>query len=647
MKAGGRFALWCLAATATAFLLTLALQPDEYPPYDIYARNWDRSNEIDWRIQVIDTRSDERTDIAPIISALVRRQDPPRAIGLDFQMEKRSEAENSPIPDDAMVEAIRAAVAQDIPVFLAMRNKGLVYEKFLEAGAVAAIVDVDQDKWSRPRGVVAATAGARPVYGLAARLAPFLLGDDTERGVRLDGERLQVMNGRKSRYLDLEPGPEATLAVAIDFAKGAVGKPRRWRADMAFPSGYVALLGGLRGDRDMHDVPALDRSNSYPGVLLHAQALRTILTGTPPWRPGLLGVALILALSTALVALLVGRLPGPAWGLAGTVVMMLAWFALGFVLYRSARIMLPAKAMALGCICAFAMDTWRRVRDQRSALAGFIAEVDKARDTNGPRPESGIDTLPYVIAGIRAGVERYPGGKERVERLIDVAEVTIKTLAAILAAELRLRSESKWSSRLARLERPSLGHYWELARTVADGLSGDPASATVPELVALLSNRQNRRRIDRLVELRNSIRGHRSLLPPRDYQPVLEALEADVDALLGQLGFLVRYPICLVRGMGLDGERLLAEVHVWTGPSTEPRHEKLPVQSQVKTDELVVISRGSGATLELAPLLARVHCAQHKEREFGFANGVTRARKPRYLGYAKGCLLETEETWPT
>ncbi len=649
-------------AAAAAILFQAVFEPDDMAPFDAVTRAWTGKAEQSVEFTVVDLGAGvrSRATIAAAVERIAAAK--PRAIGIDVLLDEPR--------DDAGDAALERAIARAAPVPVVVAAEevpagrgepaGLAkpLARFAEKGAVPGVANVLHDARGAVRGAVAwAQDGDRRVFGFAALLAGAL----RDGGVRVaeDGESLVVGAGAGAREIAVRRSlPTSGLegaGYAIDFVAGDAvrvvphGVLESLGADAdtgraalaALVTGRAVLIGeaDLRRNGDMKSVPALSEGFT-PGILVQAQALRTLLDGAPPSLPRPFPRILwTLAAAVATTALcLRARRPKRALLALGAVEASVAVVALS--LFLGAGVVVPL-ANAWGApVAAFAIDLWRRARGGRAATGAYL----RARAAPAAAVPVSDAAVPYPIAAVRASAAAFKPGRERVERLVDAAEAGAKLLAAVAVADA-LRGGAGSSSLRARvakaLPKPSLGTFValfrEAAREVADREPDDDAFA--PEIGALAGDPEVERILERFAALRNETRGHGAfaLLPLDECRTMEAALQADLDALCSRLRFLAEAPLVRFDGTHRTPEGLVADVQLLMGPGESHPHAELPVREDAPRGDVVLVSRATGAVLSLSPFLASVPCRKHDREEVACINGTSSAMNPQYLSYVTGC----------
>ncbi|HEX4884462.1 MAG TPA: adenylate/guanylate cyclase domain-containing protein [Casimicrobiaceae bacterium] len=322
----------------------------------------------------------------------------PRAIGLDVILPERAYPALAPRDDVAMATALLAA-RRSVPV----------------------VVGITARADGTPRPVLPALLGAATAHGLA--LFPA---DVDGRVRRIDdrlgahGERVPTLVGEIARTLGL-PAARGGLHYALGdgFAAVPLATVLRWHArgdvdalERAF-HGRVVLVGAVLPYEDRFAQPvALDRADArrdVPGVMVHAQALRSLeanalVRPVPPWA--------------ALAFLAGAALPwfprGPWTRMAALTGVAVAATALAALALRQALDVPLAAALAGALLAAAtrsALDAWC-AREERLRLAaqfgGYVSPAVLDAILAGRLDDEarrGRRVLAFLFADVRGFVE--------------------------------------------------------------------------------------------------------------------------------------------------------------------------------------------------------------------------------------------------
>lgn len=349
-----------------------------------------------------------RTFLAQLITTL--NQKGVRAIGLDILFDQPTE----PGADQALLKALRDSAAPVIVAYADREHLTPEQQPFLDAftaGLRRNYINLPVDNVD---GVIRTlfpgriAPDGRFMPGMVAALA----------GVELPDAVIPL------RYRGLAPG-----AAADDLASAIKHYPAHLAATLpaAWLAGKIVLVGSYLpvGSEDMWKTPfaALlgNQKGLLPGVMIHAHGLTQLLEGriapvSSPW------VAIGLYIVAALSGIALTRLDWPAvvsMGLA--LVVILAFWALGFWWYRLEGVLLPLSGPSLALLVAAwwsHADASRQERRQKqfihSAFARYlhpdwvrqlVADPDLLR-LSGERRE--ITVLFSDVAGFTSTSEALP-----------------------------------------------------------------------------------------------------------------------------------------------------------------------------------------------------------------------------------------------
>jgi class 3 adenylate cyclase len=290
----------------------------------------------------------------------------PRAVGIDMELPERSYDFVRPGSDRELLAALLALRASaPLVIALGVGQTGRVrapHAAFLaaagEAGSGLAVYPLDADQRVRRFDERVGEAGdAVPTFaGVMAR----------RLGATAHAGWIDFSAGAAFEYV-----PAHTVH---DWARNA----RMQDLERAF-AGRVVLIGSVLPFVDRHPLPvplaAWESGRAAPGVLLHAQALRSLLdTGLVRAPPGFVGFALVLIGSSVWFAF--GRLRVGAVVLLGFVGLLVG---LGlWMLHQSVFVPISAAAASAG-VAAFGRtlhDAWhhRRERERlKRSFAGYVS----------------------------------------------------------------------------------------------------------------------------------------------------------------------------------------------------------------------------------------------------------------------------------
>ncbi len=330
-----------------------------------------------------------------------------RVVGVDLVLPDRSHAAIAPDLDRALVDGI-----------LRMR----------QAGGVVLALTVDEG--GRPRAVHPVFLGAAGPQGAGFalwRADPDGVVRAFDERLGAGGEAIPTFVGQLARALGVEP-----VAGRINYALGTgfdvlpLATVLQWVRDgderrlAAALDGKVVLVGSVLPFSDRTRVPVpLVRGGAAdgdePGVLVHAQALRTLLAGRtvqplPAW------VAALLA-GLAGFAWLGGRRPAAALAtvLAGSAVVFGAglWALARDVLAPVAAVVVTLALAAGARLALEATVAWRERIRLRGVFSGYVspqvmAEIEAGRLEGLANARRFICVLVMDVRGFTTRAEREP-----------------------------------------------------------------------------------------------------------------------------------------------------------------------------------------------------------------------------------------------
>jgi len=398
----------------------------------------------------------------------------PAVVGMDVVFPERSYQSLVPGLDQALMKGL-LAVRGTAPVVLArtvddFQNFREIFAPYVALGGAenvgAVVVCKDEDEVIRRFDEYLCDAQR-------ARAVPSLAG--------IIAERLAV-KGPWRGWIDYRVGGPIQYLPFRDAIRWAETDPARLRAAV---DGKPVLLGFILPFEDRKTIPVdlaqwEPGNRSVPGVLVHAQVLRTMLNGglLQPFTPwliyalALLGAAFVLLhsgrRSTALCALYLIALG------AGTVLLMRAgWFL------QSAG---PALAATLALSVRFMSDAIAQARERatlRHAFGGYVSP----------------QIMQEILAGrIRPGL----GGKrQRVCILFsDIRDFT--TRSEFMAPEALIDMLNRYFSEMTQCVHEQGG---TVDKFIGDGMMcffGAPASLARPASSAVVAAREMLARLERL-----------------------------------------------------------------------------------------------------------------------------------------------------
>jgi class 3 adenylate cyclase/CHASE2 domain-containing sensor protein len=302
----------------------------------------------------------------------------PRAVGVDIELPERSYDFVQPGLDAALLQSLHG-LRSVAPLVLArgVDQGGRVKPVFLPFLAVAGADGAGLATWPIDQDVTVRRFDERQGEGGAA--VPTLSG--------VLARRLKAATD--PGLIDFALGPRFGYTPAHDVAAwAAAGDEAKLRATLG---NRVVLVGSVLPFKDRHSIPvglaAWEDASTAPGVLIHAQALRSLL------GPGLIGpapAAAVLAIVAAAACL---------------------WFAF-------ARLSVGAAALTLFAAVALAGSTWLLARGVQVPIAGALV-------------------VAALASGSRVGYEAWFNRRSRLKlRRAFAGAVSPNVLDLILRGEL-------------------------------------------------------------------------------------------------------------------------------------------------------------------------------------------------------------------
>ncbi|MEZ4240632.1 MAG: serine/threonine-protein kinase [Myxococcota bacterium] len=241
-------------------------------------------------------------------------------------------------------------------------------------------------------------------------------------------------------------------------------------------------------------------------------------------------------------------------------------------------------------------------------------------------------SYPHPVAAAWHRVSLAPSSADRVKRLLACLEVLVRVQCVLLLPDyLRGPADEAVEKTLERLDRPALGHWVQLLRSLIRAIDARELPAFAPEAVSwyLTKGRpsDSARRLDDLVAIRNDEAHGRALSPSEQNARAAEVL-GEMRLLLGELSWLGRYrpfrilASSLSRRGGFEGR-----IQFLTGvaPQAEPVRASWPARL---FEECVYLTDPAGtAVLELTPFVQVIYDEGPKEERVFVLAGTHKQKK--------------------
>ena len=241
-------------------------------------------------------------------------------------------------------------------------------------------------------------------------------------------------------------------------------------------------------------------------------------------------------------------------------------------------------------------------------------------------------SFPHPVAAAWHRVSLATTSADRIKRLLACLDVLVRVQCAVLMPDyLRGEPDEAVEKTLERLDRPALGHWVQLLRSLVRALDARTLPPFVPEAVAwyLTKGRPSdaAKRLDALVELRNDEAHGRALSVGEQDQRAAELL-AELRTVLSDMAFLARYrpfrilTSTLSRSGGFSGR---VQFLVGTAPQAEPVRATWP--SRLFEESVYLTNPAGSEVLELSPFVAVFHDPGPKEDRVFVAAGTLKQKK--------------------
>ncbi|MEQ1508345.1 MAG: hypothetical protein ABMB14_39305, partial [Myxococcota bacterium] len=154
-------------------------------------------------------------------------------------------------------------------------------------------------------------------------------------------------------------------------------------------------------------------------------------------------------------------------------------------------------------------------------------------------------SFPHPVAAAWHRVSLATSSADRIKRLLACLEVLVRVQCVVLLPDyLRGPPDDAVDKTLERLDRPSLGHWVQLLRSLIRAIDDRELPPFVPEAIAWYGAKGRpsdaAKRLDELVTVRNDEAHGRALSPSEQDDRAAELL-SQLRRALGEMGFLASY----------------------------------------------------------------------------------------------------------
>jgi hypothetical protein len=231
----------------------------------------------------------------------------------------------------------------------------------------------------------------------------------------------------------------------------------------------------------------------------------------------------------------------------------------------------------------------------------------------------------------------------RISQLQSGLTTTMEFLAFLLIAELRSACSDS-GDLLARLERPSLGHWLEVLREGGKRLAGHEDGLLCREIVPLLVSRRGRPTLfmdtlEKLVSWRNRRWGHGIQTDEEGTYDTIGEAEGLFQQILIEVLFLSRYRLVVVDALQFRKGRFVTQLTSFRG--TAPSKEDALLDKALPCGEALLCSMSLDRYVSLAPYITYAKCP-HCGKSDWFLYHSKKDKAAEYFGFHRGHTMEVD-----
>lgn len=302
--------------------------------------------------------------------------------------------------------------------------------------------------------------------------------------------------------------------------------------------------------------------------------------------------------------------------------------------------------------------TWGPTRDQvaESFRAGARDYIDKnalinnidgvlnryVREAGETWLRDAENELPLPMAFLLRDLRRYKSNpRQRLERMIELFEVTLKMIAFAMISANRGRVLDLQKDLREAFSRPSLGHFSKMidALPACDGLSHE---------IAEVAHRPRFREITgSLINVRNDFIGHGGLQSEAMYEKQVEAHEPAILELLKLLDAFRTMRLVRLGPPAIVGGRHQYETSIFAGSNPEPELGTASFDDgRLDTSMIYLIDESGGQALGMDPFCQYIvcdRCLRHKL----FLYRMARQGELWMIDHVYGHSIQTRSGWDT
>ncbi len=274
------------------------------------------------------------------------------------------------------------------------------------------------------------------------------------------------------------------------------------------------------------------------------------------------------------------------------------------------------------------------------------------------------EKYPFPISHAYSYLKNRIDHGDRYQALLACFEVTLKTIAAIsltnfmrdIQDDATLGNANLFQDLLDTLNRPlSLGHWQGLLHLTLRPYATRRERLLMPELFDFYyrvtehgnvkTQSQNVRLIQRFIQERNEEAHHRnrSQTSPFERQSRLVELEQDLEALLGELRFLARYPWLYVEHAEHHAGQWHYHANYASGTSYPFRQHTWQTALGVNSRRCLLVDEAQPAVLELDPFVIITSEGRLQQPDIFFFDGMFSSGRANFMSYHVGDYIDPSD----
>ncbi|HEV2763628.1 MAG TPA: response regulator [Pyrinomonadaceae bacterium] len=287
---------------------------------------------------------------------------------------------------------------------------------------------------------------------------------------------------------------------------------------------------------------------------------------------------------------------------------------------------------------AFRAGAWDYLdkKDLFEDVSGNLKRVREASVDDDTRAE---EQLPLPMAFLFRSFRRtLATPKQRLERMIELFEVTLKVVTYILLSAHRENLTSVLPDKVrAGLERPSLGHFTSVLNALPE------AEGFVAPLSKVTVRPQFRQLCQELIAVRNEFIGHGVRQRDAVYERVLRENTDKMMELLHMLNHLRKWRLVKPNNTTLLDDGYSYDLLIFRGSNPEVPAERLQTTLGLTSDHVHLLDEEVKESLDLYPWCQYLTCEQVCLGEKLFLYRLCREGELWALDHVYGHALQTRE----